>query len=369
MTVETRKILLTGATGFIGGSILTHLLESPEPSLKDAQITCLLRGADRAEKLSLKYGDRVKPVVYEGLDDLDTTTAAAAEHDIVINTTAGHHTRAGVALVEGLAKRKALTGRDVWILHTSGTSNIGDRPITKPDVPVRVFDDLVDDTYSYEKALEAEHAYPQRTGELSVIDTGLALGVKTLVIMSPIIYGEGRGIFNKTSIQTFTHRTALKRRQVAVVEAGNNIYGHVHIADLADLYTLALLDILDSQGQDLPTGQRGIIFSAHGEHTMIRQAELIAAAGHELGVFPDKQIKHLGLEEAAWAVLPHLKVFTQEQIKLAGSQIVEAILAANARSVPSVARRLGWKPSKGEDAWEQSIKDDVRSEAAALGLL
>ncbi|EGY16011.1 NAD dependent epimerase/dehydratase family protein [Verticillium dahliae VdLs.17] len=350
MAVETRKILLTGATGFIGGSILTHLLESPEPSLKDAQITCLLRGTDRAEKLSLTYGDRVKPVVYEGLDDLDATTAAAAEHDIVINTTAGHHTRAGVALVEGLAKRKALTGRDVWILHTSGTSNIGDRPITKPDVPVRVFDDLVDDTYSYEKALEAEHAYPQRTAELSVIDTGLALGVKTLVIMSPIIYGEGRGIFNKTSIQTFTHRTAVKRRQVAVVEAGNNIYGH--------------------RGPESPNGPEGASSSARtAGHTMIRQAELIAAAGHELGVFPDRQIQHLGLEEAAWAVLPHVKVFTEEQIKLAGSQIVEAILAANARSVPSVARRLGWKPSKGEDAWEQSIKDDVRIEAAALGLL
>ncbi|KAH6686405.1 NAD dependent epimerase/dehydratase family protein [Plectosphaerella plurivora] len=368
MASNTNKILLTGASGFIGGSILTNLLESSDAAIKNAQITCLLRGADRAEKLTSTYGDRVKVAIYEGLDDLDTTIAVAAEHDVVINTTMGFHASSSEALVKGLAKRKASTGRDVWMIHTSGTSNLGDRPITNPDAPVRIFDDAVDDVYSHEKALDAASPYPQRTNELGVVDAGLALDVKTLVILSPMIYGEGRGLFNTRSIQLFPHRAALKVKQATVVEEGKNIYGHVHIDDLADLYRLAVLDIFENQGQNLPSGKQGIIFSANGEHTTLRQAELIAAAGHEFGLIP-KEVKHLNLQETADTVLPHLSYFTAEQIKVAGPQIAEGILAANGRTVASVARRLGWKPTKGEDAWEQSVKDGVKSEAAALGLI
>jgi thioester reductase-like protein len=58
------RILLTGATGFIGGSVLTQLLDSPSPTLRSAPITCLIRGADRAAKLKAAYGDRVNPVLY-----------------------------------------------------------------------------------------------------------------------------------------------------------------------------------------------------------------------------------------------------------------------------------------------------------------
>ena len=369
MASRDNAILLTGATGFIGGSILTHLLESSEPAIRTTQISCLIRGADRAEKLSSAYGNRVKPILYEGNDDLDTIIAVAAQHDIVINATMGFHPPSAEALVKGLAKRKGLTGRGVWIIQTSGTSNIGDKPITRPDVPVRIFDDMVDDIYSYEKELEAEQPYAQRTTELGVIDAGLALGVNTLVIISPAIYGRGIGIFNKSSAQTFFLRAVLTMKKSAVIGEGTSIYGHVHITDVVELYKLILLDVIDSDGQHLPSGKKGIIFSAHGENTKIREAKLIAAAGHELGILPDETVEHLSLEVAARELLPHLGLFTQEEMDAAGPQITESVLASNARTIPSVAQKLGWKPVKGEDAWEQAIKDDLKHGAAALGLL
>lgn len=58
------RILVTGATGFIGGSALARLVNSTAPSIRAAPITCLVRGADRAAKLAAAYGDRVRPVVY-----------------------------------------------------------------------------------------------------------------------------------------------------------------------------------------------------------------------------------------------------------------------------------------------------------------
>lgn len=58
------RVLLTGATGFVGGSVLTQLLGSTSPSLRSAPITCLVRGAGRAAKLKAAYGERVNLVLY-----------------------------------------------------------------------------------------------------------------------------------------------------------------------------------------------------------------------------------------------------------------------------------------------------------------
>jgi nucleoside-diphosphate-sugar epimerase len=369
MAPENKKILLTGATGFVGGSILSHLLDSSEPAIRNVQISCLLRGADRAEKLSYAYGDRVKPILYQGNDDLDTVVAVAAEHDIVINATMGFHPPSAEALVKGLAKRQAATGRAVWIIHTSGVSNIGDKPISRPGARIRTFDDATDDIYGLQKSLEEEQPYAQRTTELAVIDAGLALGVNTLSIMSPTIYGNGTGLFNQSSAQTMFLKATLHRKKSSVIGDGDTVYGHVHVADLAELYKLVLLDVLENNGRNLPSGKKGIIFSSHGDHSKIREAKLVASAGHELGLLPDTTVEHLSPEVGAREILPHLGMFTPEQIEAAGAHIVESVMAFNAQTVPNVASSLEWKPSKGEDAWEQAIKDDLKLKAVELGLL
>lgn len=176
------QILLTGATGYIGGSILTLLLDSNEPILKSATITCLVRGENRVSELKAAYGDRVKPELYKDLDDIERTIEVASQHDIIINTTLGYHPESSAALVRGLAKRKEKTGKDVYLIHTSGTSNVADRPITKTLVEDRIFDDAKDDIYNYEKARNASDPYGQRTSELGVVDAGIETGVKTIVV-------------------------------------------------------------------------------------------------------------------------------------------------------------------------------------------
>jgi hypothetical protein len=228
MTTTGPQILLTGATGFIGGSILTQLLNSSSPSLRNATITCVLRGEDRAAKLSYVYGERVRPLLYQGLDDIEATTAIAAQHDIIINTTLGYHVSSAQALIRGLAQRKASTGQDVWMIHTSGTSNLADQPISGAWVEKEVgfeFDDANDDVYGYEQKREALDPYLQRTTELSVVDTGLELGVNTLVIMSPTIYGIGTGLFNTTSMQIPSYiMAALTHGRAVVIGEGKGVW-------------------------------------------------------------------------------------------------------------------------------------------------
>ena len=181
------KVLLTGSSGYIGGSILTQLLESRDPNIKDITISCLVRRQEQADLLSSTYGERVNPVLFADLDDSETIIDVASKHDIVINTTLGYHPGSAASLVLGLAKQKATTGKDVFMLHTSGTSNLADQPVSKKYLekdPDRVFSDH-DDIYAYEHERNAMQPYGQRTSELGVIDEGMKSGVKTLVIMSP----------------------------------------------------------------------------------------------------------------------------------------------------------------------------------------
>ncbi|KAK6599401.1 nad dependent epimerase dehydratase family protein [Botrytis cinerea] len=306
MPQAPKKILLTGATGYIGGTVLAAILNSSAPSLKSACITCLLRGSECAAQLTSAYGDRVKPVLYEDLDDLDRAIEVASQHDI--------------ALVRGLAQRKQSLGCEVWMIHTSGVSNIGDRPISNP-MPIHEWDDIKDDVYTFEKKLEDEYAYPQRTAELGVVDTGLQLGVKTLVIMSPIIYGIG--------------------------------------TDLADLYALVAQEIMEGNLESIPSGKKGIIYSSNGQHSWLELTSDLAEVCHKNGLIPEKTITHVDLDEGTALLAPTLG-FPDLAIDSSNARAyVETVFASNARTVASVARSLGWKPSRGEEAWKQNFQDDA----------
>ncbi|XXG99274.1 hypothetical protein Hte_005611 [Hypoxylon texense] len=358
MASTSPQILLTGATGYIGGTILTELLNSSSPALKDATISCLLRGSDRATKLTSTYGSRVRPILYKDIDDLEATVAAAAQHDLVINTTLGYHVASATALVRGLARRKAATGRDVWMVFTSGTSNVGDRPISKAwpeDVPE--LDDERDDVYAYEKYREEkEGPYVQRTTEMAVVDTGLELGVKTLVIMSPTIFGLGTGLFNTISIQIPAYaRAVLETGRAVVVGDGGGVWDSVHIRDLGELYLLVARKILEEDGAGVPTGKKGILFSSNGRHSWREVAQGVADACCAEGRLAEPKVESLTLAEGA-------EVFTiVGDDEWRGETFVELAFASNSRTVSTVARkRLGWKPTRGEEAWKAGFRDDVR---------
>jgi uncharacterized protein YbjT (DUF2867 family) len=70
-------ILLTGATGYIGGSFLTLLLaDSQTRSAFD--ISVLVR---KPEQVSVFEQHGVKAVLFRGLDDLEGLAQAASEND------------------------------------------------------------------------------------------------------------------------------------------------------------------------------------------------------------------------------------------------------------------------------------------------
>jgi hypothetical protein len=61
------KLLATAGTGYIGGSIITQLLGSSDPSINSLSISTLVRKQEQADVLAA-HG--VNAIVFSGLDGL-----------------------------------------------------------------------------------------------------------------------------------------------------------------------------------------------------------------------------------------------------------------------------------------------------------
>lgn len=104
------KIFITGASGFIGGSIAAHLARSGHT------VRGLIRNADHSAELK-RLG--IEPMIGT-LDDRALLIAEAQAADAVINAASSDHEGAVKALIDGLA------GSGKTFLHTSGSSIVGD---------------------------------------------------------------------------------------------------------------------------------------------------------------------------------------------------------------------------------------------------
>ncbi|KAF7562428.1 hypothetical protein G7046_g1706 [Stylonectria norvegica] len=335
------KLLITGVTGFIGGTILSHILSSENPEIKGLSISVLTRNDDRA-----KYFSSAKLKVYtiDSLDDAAAITAAASENDIVIHAASGYHTASAKALIEGLAKRKQQNpDAEVYYIHTSGTSNLADRPITMTYIESRSFSDEDPDIYAYMVEREKIEEYSQRTTDLTVVETGKKGDVPTTIIMSPTIYGLGSGNFNRLTIQyPLQMKAALKEGIAEYVGDGKGVWDFVHVLDLAALYETVLLDWVEGRRR-VPVGERGFIFSGTGRFAWKEVAEGIARAGFKLGKLRDAETRSTTLEEAArkWVG--------------GNEQLCELGFASNARTTAVIGRELGWRLTRTKKDWEESF--------------
>jgi nucleoside-diphosphate-sugar epimerase len=208
------KIFVTGAGGFIGGSIAARLVRDGHT------VSGLIRRPEQVDELK-QLG--IEPVI-GSLDDRDLLIAQARAADGVINAADSDHRGAVEALIEGLA------GSNKPLLHTSGSSIVGDASGGEATQTIYYEDSLPEPT--------ADKA-PRVAIDNLVLDAATR-GVRSTVLCNTLIYGHG-AVPSAKSVQL--PRLLAQARKSGVVRhvgPGRNIWSNVYIDDVADVYARAL---------------------------------------------------------------------------------------------------------------------------------
>jgi nucleoside-diphosphate-sugar epimerase len=207
------KIFVTGAAGFIGGSIAARLAGAGH------QVTGLVRKPEQLDELA-KIG--VTGVVGT-LNDRDLLIAQAQAADAVINAASSDNRAAVEAIIEALA------GSGKVFLHTSGSSIVGDASGGEGTDQIYFEDQLPTPT-------------PDKAARVAIDDLVLAAagkGVRSAVLCNTLIYGHGALPRDSVQLPRLL-KQARKSGVVRHVGRGLNIWSNVHIDDVVDLYLLAL---------------------------------------------------------------------------------------------------------------------------------
>jgi nucleoside-diphosphate-sugar epimerase len=269
------NIFVTGATGYIGGSVAVRLLRDGH------QIRGLVRDPGKADRLR-QLG--IEPVIGE-LDDADLLTREARRAGAVVNAADSDHRGAAEALLMGLE------GSGKPLLHTSGSSIVADDARGEPSE--RVFD---------EETLP--EPVPEKAARVAIdrlIIAAAARNVRSAVLCNTLIYGRGSGL-HPESIQIPALVSEARRNGIPRhVGRGLNVWSTVHIDDVADAYALALATA--------PAGS--FFFLENGEASF---REIVEAIGRALKLGPaqpwpvEDAVRELGYARAIFSLGSNCRV-------------------------------------------------------------
>ncbi|KAI0671416.1 NAD-P-binding protein [Trametes maxima] len=337
MTTAKVSIFITGATGYIGGSILQRLLQHP-----NFEITALIRNTDKAKQLETQFG--VKSVV-GSLQDLDKLSSAAENTHVFVHMASSDDVEAIKAILRGLKARHDKTGDVPLLIHTSGLGVIADnaRGTYASD---KIYSDL---------DLATIEALPptalHRPVDLLVVAADEAGYARTHLVLPSAVLGTASGplydagISNPhTIVMPVFVRLALARGAVGVMGTAASVWGGVHVDDAAKFYEV-LVDTLLRTPEKVSHGRAGYFFLENGEFVMRELMNAIAEPLFDAGRVRTRE----------------LVPFTQEEVpKVFGHEIICAAVFSNARSKAERARKeLGWAPKYVPKDMLDTVKHEV----------
>ncbi|MEU9556525.1 NAD-dependent epimerase/dehydratase family protein [Streptomyces fumanus] len=277
------RVLLTGATGYIGSAVLDRLLTAGH------QVTALVRSADKAERVRARGAD---PAIAD-LSDGDALHDLAAHSDGVIHTASpGDETSATVDEIAVISFLRALRHSDRPFVHTTGVWLHGSGSAISESTP-----------------MNAPRLTAWRVPLAKLVRE--TEGIRTSVIAPAVVYGNGGGLLRLVAAGP---RSTGSAPALTMIGSGDQHWATVHVDDLAALYTLAL--------EKAPTGS--YFLGASGVNPTAR--EITEAVSRAVGLS--------GRVEAEPVVQ------TLDRLGLLG----EALLLDQQASGGTARRVLGWTP-------------------------
>ncbi|KAJ2993721.1 hypothetical protein NUW58_g77 [Xylaria curta] len=337
------KIILTGATGYVGGQVLNELVQSGTKH----SISVLSRDTAKSKKISEVY-PHIR-VVQGSLDDLDVVEQEASKADIVLNLASNKHLESMKVIHKALAKREV--SQPAYWIQISGASVLAAQEVASGQTPgspsSTVFDDLNDAPTLYRLI----RAHPFRAVDNYMLDVAEnSPSIKSALLFPPTIFGKGQGPVNQRSIQIPTlAKTTLQKGHGIRVGDGQSRWGNVHIRDLGRLITSLTNAATESPEREDLWGKNGLYLTGVGE-------------------MPFGEIS----QRVQDAAITHGHVAPNAEIEVLTGSVIDSTLPAgsvfygsNARGQANRAMELlKWQPKEG--SLEEEIERAVIEEAANL---
>lgn len=252
------NVFITGATGYIGGSLADALTRAGHA----------VSGLARSQGSAAALKERGISPVRGTLDDSAVLAQAVRDADVTVNAASADHRAAAEAMLGAIA------GTAKTFIHTSGSSIVG--------TPAR--GELVEQVFDEDTPFTPSPARAARVEIDRLVRAAASNGVRSAVIAPSLIYGCGNGL-NPHSIQVPWLIAVAKKYGVPKhIGSGENRWSNVHIDDLVTLYLLAI--------EKAPAG--AFYFAENGENSM---REVCEAIGRMLG--QGGRTQAMTVEEAA----------------------------------------------------------------------
>ncbi|OWY47487.1 NAD(P)-binding protein [Alternaria alternata] len=283
----SHNILLTGGSGYLGGTLLARWNEAQLPSY--GKLFALVRSS---EQVSAVKQYNATPLTTDASDPESIKETIINEkitivlhiHDVMDTTFSTHS-------IAGLGEVKKLTGLQTHFLFTTGAKVFSEFVGMPTEQPLP---DTHPDLYALQKHA-IDHTPlkifgPALKANCNVIEVAEAHGVRSYIFAPCIVYGKGEGFGNKTSIQTVAIiKAAKKLRQVYRVDEGRLTWPVCHVLDNTSLY----LDLIRSmlQERSIGYGKSGYYIASSGS---IAWDDIYDAYSLELkrrGVVDDETVK------------------------------------------------------------------------------
>ena len=210
-----KKILITGITGYIGGTIARKLLD------KNYKVTGLIRNETHAKELEAAG---IETIVGSIHDEVVLQSAISEADAVIHNADSADDAYAADSIVS------ILKGSGKTFIFTSGSAIFGGKENGEKN----------DYVFTEDIPLQPRLEMASRVLINQHILQSAAQDIRSIVIVPTMVYGKGLGI-KKDSIQLPALISFSKEKGFgAYFGKGENIWSNVHIEDLADLYILAL---------------------------------------------------------------------------------------------------------------------------------
>ncbi|KAK6216565.1 nad dependent epimerase dehydratase family protein [Colletotrichum tabaci] len=264
------NILLTGAAGYIGGTILTDLLACQDGPVKAAKLFAAVRTQEQVELLSKLAGVSVAQVDLLRKDAVEDYVHRN-EIDFIVNLAPSFDLVVVSNLLSALGKRRQDGANDLRLINSSVTAAFS----KENGWP---FGEISDTGPVIAKEKEIGDQHPVRVADIMVAEKGKELGVKTYIVVIPNVYGKGTGQGRKQSVSIPTYVRVSIRNQIVNKFDQDGHPAAAHVTDLAALYVLLIEKIL--QGDPIPSDEVGIYFGVAYTMSWWKVMSAIARALH-----------------------------------------------------------------------------------------